>query len=736
MVIRILMLSIGLVCWTISGCSGNATAVASPAAGSLTEKIERGGGVGTHHLCGYYRVYYDLAKGEFTVVNSREVANHFNIVGILEQDPPPYHLNITGAYNIPYTDVWQVKVELENPTLLTGYDVRCIVMFDATQSFQMKQKFLPDVPLATSFKMTNPDAYTALYGLPTQGQPPPGGIQGYIRGKLLPPTGPNPNSTLNGYLRYASNDYDRTFAPGEKVEEEFELYLPDGLGTFGYAVDASWDPDPANAHCIEPWKVEVELAEGSPDHLFECGGAVNLAIKVYAARYCKDPLNVPFMQPKFECEPLFDGVRESLFISYEDDYALYYATVPNEKQAPYLSAGYRVVIKLEAWLNPWYPAWLDLSTYQMTKVFVLDEPAHVDDFAAQPLSTYRDIRLTWTANPAATAYFIEREDYSWDGGPGSWDWTPMNDKLIWDANGKAAVDRNAPFGGDNNGTWGTVQGTSHRSSRVKYRIKPVIPGCTSEWQETEGVPPLRTVNLAMWCVCNWDGTAPATLWARAGADFNDANSFWNNYGINFVLPYNIPDAYGNGFAQMYIYDGQYLDIPDMDVNPTLALQMFNNNYKGDCLNIYYVDEYAGSKTLSVCRTYESKAQHTNHRVFIISATWARNNPVGLNTAAIPHELGHALARLYDLYLLDPGKTFHPTLDCPYTFLFCDKDAAYPEVNYDWNPEPLGYLYANLMWWSYPDEPIGSYNMYQSQGYALESFLHDPLFQNNFEPWPE
>jgi len=198
------------------------------------------------------------------------------VLGILEKDPPPYYLNITDAEkldpNDPDCHTWQVNVELENPTELTGYDVRCIAIFNGPYFFQMQPKFYPQTPLLkTSFNMQDADAYTALYSEPTEEQPPPGGfppggMQGYIRGKLVPP-GPDPTSTLNGYLRYASNDELRSFAPHAKVEEEFNIYFPSGTGTFGYAVDASWDSDPANAHCIEPWKVEVELAEGSPDHL-------------------------------------------------------------------------------------------------------------------------------------------------------------------------------------------------------------------------------------------------------------------------------------------------------------------------------------------------------------------------------------------------------------------------------------------------------------------------------------
>ena len=459
---------------------------------------------------------------------------------------------------------------------------------------------------------------------------------------------------------------------------------------------------------------------------------MNLAIKVYAAGYCKDPLSVPFVNPTFECESLFDGISTAQWIIYEDDYVLYHATVRNEKQAPFQQGGYRVLVKVEAAVNPSYPAWLDLSTYQMTKVFVLDEIAKVDDFTAQPLplAAYRDIQLTWTDIPDAE-YLIEREDYSWNGGPGSWDWTPMNDELQWDPSGKAAIDRNAPFGGDNNGTWGTGQGLGHRSSKVKYRIKPIITGCTCDWQEAEGVPPLRTVNLAMWCVRKW-GFEPATTWARAGADFDDANAFWHHYGIDFVLPHNISHPNGDYFYDLYIDNDDYFEIPDMDT----ALDMFDAYYMDDCLNIYYVETYAGSMTLGVCRTYESKALHNNHRVFIILAKYARNKPTGLYTATLAHELGHALARLYDSYKLDPDGGFDNPQNCPGSYLFCDKDSAYPLYDWSWNPGVGGYDYIDLMWWDYPDQAIGNYNLYQSQGYALESFLHDPVFQNNFEPFPE
>ena len=95
-----------------------------------------------------------------------------------------------------------VQVKHPFPSLnLTGFDVRGIVMFKGTQSFPVSG-LKASSSLNGEGELMNADGFTTLYNSTTGGDGP-GGLQGYIKGKM---SAGLPDSTLNGYKRFDTND--------------------------------------------------------------------------------------------------------------------------------------------------------------------------------------------------------------------------------------------------------------------------------------------------------------------------------------------------------------------------------------------------------------------------------------------------------------------------------------------------------------------------------------------------
>ena len=79
---------------------------------------------------------------------------------------------------------------------------------------------------------------TTLYNPATAGSGPDG-LQGYIQGKFA--SLELPDSTLNGYIRFISDDPANTrnaFYAGDSVTETYDIDMPDGPFVFGYAIDS------------------------------------------------------------------------------------------------------------------------------------------------------------------------------------------------------------------------------------------------------------------------------------------------------------------------------------------------------------------------------------------------------------------------------------------------------------------------------------------------------------------
>ncbi len=329
-----------------------------------------------HYLWNFNLVYVNPRENEFEIIPVRQVADHWNILGFLEQGPCTDCLKITQIQPSG-NGTLLVDIEIAHPfdnANLTGFDVRGIAMFSGSQDFPTSGLNVSDRWLGDG-ALVNADGYTTLYNFTTAGSGP-GGLQGYIEGELVTVT--TPDALLNGYRRFISDGSENTrnaFYSGDAIAVTYEIKMPDGPFVFGYAVDASWIPainqpveDPMTdfgpeANCPEAWKIAVTSTYAG-DGLTASGGTAKLMVDVYDWQG-KDDVH-PIL---VECPELFDGTIEGAWESDGDGYTRYEAEIENVKLAP--SGFYTCLVSKEAQENdPVGKPWLDLTAYQVFNIEV------------------------------------------------------------------------------------------------------------------------------------------------------------------------------------------------------------------------------------------------------------------------------------------------------------------------------------------------------------------------------
>jgi hypothetical protein len=158
------------------------------------------------------------------IVPLREIEFHVNVKGFLI---PP---NCYGCIQFSIvsfdtvTRIFDINVTLKNPTYLTGYDVRGILIANDT-----------------GHEMVNADDYTKLYD-------------------------DNNPADINPFKAFDSDDYNRAFNSYETDTKQvlFRIPKPPNWAGFDYAVDASWP-----GHCKEPYEIVNFVQDGSIANLFD-----------------------------------------------------------------------------------------------------------------------------------------------------------------------------------------------------------------------------------------------------------------------------------------------------------------------------------------------------------------------------------------------------------------------------------------------------------------------------------
>jgi hypothetical protein len=705
----------------MAGCSGEN----GPALPPISEKPVQDANTSVdsnRFLWSFNEILIDPSTGQFELLPDRQVVDHWNVLKWLEQKPCKNCLKIKGITPTPKGTL-QVFVEIKHPFSslnLTGFDVRGIVMTHGTLSFP-KAGLMTSTRTAGQVELMNADGYSHLYYPTTMGSGP-GGLQGYIQG--LRATIPYADTTLNGFKRYVTVDPANTrnaFYGGDLISQVFEIYKPSGSFILGYAVDACWvapsetpvtDPMtdfPTEANCPEPWRIDVTEAPVGLG-LTNQGGEVVLTLDIYDYQG-----NLSHYVPVLECPQLFDGVLYASFKSDETVFARYEATVENKKLAP--NGMYKCLIKVEDAANDTAPAWLDLTAYQIHELGVgAQAPPMVTGFGVSdgdPALANRKVKLTWEKlGDTVEWYDIERLDYDWTEG---WEWTPVKSAAHPDT---TWTDGNARYCGP--------------GDPIQYRISARNAAGSSPGYSTDtGYPKPRGVNMAIWCVADdAGGNGAVTPWERAKADFDNCDSFWNRYGIDFVL--KNPDGF------LWVGNPEYKSLTGGE--PFDMHDAYGKTQHSESINVYYVysaDSDPGKAyTASMCPGF----YHTTENIFIIMSKDSSGQPPNGIPVTLAHESGHAVGRFFDEYLLDSNgnlvlddgatcqsKNTWCTVEPNTPPLFCDAAAAYAQ-----NPDAFDKSPWNLMWYSMPGKPISDYNLYDTQFIWLHEWIHTN--QNNY-PWP-
>jgi hypothetical protein len=349
-----------------------------------------------HFLWSYQLVYIDPATTTTEILPVRLVSTHYNILQWLEQKPCANCLKIK---NIHPSGIGTIlcDIEIKHPfpsPILTGFDVRGIAMFTGSHSFPVSGLNISDKSLGDA-ELVNADGYSSLYNISTQGSGP-GGLQGYMKGKLS--TTAPPNALLNGFKRFVSNKPANTrnaFYAGETISVTYEIAMPSGPFVFGYAVDGCWAPPitkpvidpmtdfPISANCPEPWAITVTDIGSTPS---QGGGSVELQIDVFDWQG-KDSHDAPLV----ECPEVFDGAVPAVFQGDISGGSRWTATISNSK----MTAGgeYRVLVSVKDHAQDPSKPWMDLRAFQVCRVDVPGAPSNMVDVTPLFLRQFSIVKM-------------------------------------------------------------------------------------------------------------------------------------------------------------------------------------------------------------------------------------------------------------------------------------------------------------------------------------------------------
>ena len=224
------MIILAIVTLVLVSCSHG-----SPVNPQLQPALDRVNDLDGHVLWGYYKIYIDPAGPTVNVLPARQVEKHFNVKQFV--NPPKCNdclkIKVTGPF---LNHILPVDITLKNPEMISGYDVRGILLSDDAGAY-----------------LDNPDCYTDLFD---NGGP----------------------IDINPFKAYAKSEDNRAFGPGESFMEHYDLYLSKfgKVATIDYAVDASW---PTRAK--EPYDVKYSYSYGQLDKYGY--DTITLGFEAYAA---------------------------------------------------------------------------------------------------------------------------------------------------------------------------------------------------------------------------------------------------------------------------------------------------------------------------------------------------------------------------------------------------------------------------------------------------------------------
>ncbi|MFH1341856.1 MAG: hypothetical protein ABIL01_11735, partial [Pseudomonadota bacterium] len=372
-----------------------------------------------HFLWSYELIYIDSTDPENIIFEStpiRGVANHWNILSWLEKFPCSTCFKLVKLTQ-QGNNTWLVGIRIVHPftdASFTGFDVRGIAIFNASHEFPISGLTFSDNNLGDC-ELINADGYSTLYNGETMGGGP-GGLQGYIKGKLASST--PPNGLLNGYKRFITADSANTrnaFYTGTLTTVTYEIRKTPEPIMFAYAVDACWAPPlekpvtdpmtqfPPEANCEEPWKITVD-----------CDPIISDTDTLLTAYVYDWQGKSTYTPPTIECPELFDGELVADWKQDSTGFSSWQVSVPNAKSAP--PGSYKCLVKVVANENdPVNKPWLDLTAYRIAEITVVSYNGWARTWGGIDEDKTLDVAIGENDSVYTTGYFNGTADF--DPGP-------------------------------------------------------------------------------------------------------------------------------------------------------------------------------------------------------------------------------------------------------------------------------------------------------------------------------
>jgi hypothetical protein len=210
----------------IIGCSsngGNPTEIVAPAS---PPELAAQTSVDGQSILGIYSIDVDIATGDVNVIRNRSAEKHWDVTPLLIPPGCPDCFQVAIISISPTEKLVDLRVTLKNPSNLTGFDVRGIILDFG------------------SMTLLNPDAYTKLFG--------PGDI--------------------NPFIAWITNP-ERTFSGFQIQFEEISIHVPSypSFPPFSFVVSASWPGHAQDPYDVKPFEISEDLeSDGSNSVTVNC----------------------------------------------------------------------------------------------------------------------------------------------------------------------------------------------------------------------------------------------------------------------------------------------------------------------------------------------------------------------------------------------------------------------------------------------------------------------------------
>jgi hypothetical protein len=263
-------------------------------------------------LWGIWQVSIDPVSGTAEVLPARFGEFHANVRKFLEEGPCMNCLRVVPPV-VPQPYGMDVTISLQHPfagnAYYDGFDVRGIIMLEGDFSFEALH-CLTTRASEGGWAILNPDGYTKIFNAVDYTLP---GILGYSKGKMIPPSWPNPTNTLNPFKAFYSigqSEEDggrRGFSAGDVIERTYEIQMKSGEPfRFWYVVDASWVPPTGEApydfddfapeaNCPEAYRFDFSVVSGE---LYPSGGTVKIGMDIWDHQGWSAPYDITVEMPE------------------------------------------------------------------------------------------------------------------------------------------------------------------------------------------------------------------------------------------------------------------------------------------------------------------------------------------------------------------------------------------------------------------------------------------------------